>query len=149
MRGWVAGNARSDKSATDFHSKEGEHSASSIADAVLLLQSDDLDPVITSLQPSVLVLGNEYKDNPEIQSTLKQQRKQGGSVQFHAGEVHYATTDLLSSSERDLRMERLSLFEAACKRQGIKKQHLLNESQSGEDSLDRARRYNRGPICCL
>ena len=119
-----------DESATDFPFIQSERAEAlcllGIADAVLLLQSDDLDPVITSLQPSVLILGNEYRDNPEIQSTLKQQRKHGGSVQFHAGEVHYATTDLLSSSERDLRKERLSLFKAACKRQNIGKQHLLN-----------------------
>ena len=119
-----------DESATDFPFIQSERAEAlcllSIADAVLLPQSDDLDPVITSLQPSVLVLGNEYKDNPEIQTTLEKQRKQGGSVQFHAGEVHYATTDLLSSSERDLRKERLSIFKAACKRQNIRKQHLLS-----------------------
>ena len=119
-----------DESATDFPFIQSERAEAlcllSIADAVLLLQSDDLDPVIGSLQPSVLVLGNEYKDNPEIQTTLEKQRKQGGSVQFHAGEVHYATTDLLSSSERDLRKERLSIFKAACKRQNIRKQHLLS-----------------------
>ena len=53
-----------------------------IADAVLLLQANELDQAIAALQPEVLVLGNEYKDKPEIQSTLAQQRQQGrfGSV---------------------------------------------------------------------
>ena len=129
-----------DGSGTDFPFIQRERAEAlcllGIADAVLLLEGDDLDPIIGTLQPSVLVLGNEYRDNPEIQSTLQQQRKQGGSVQFHAGEVHYATTDLLSSSERDLRKERLSLFKAACKRQDIKKQLLLNAiTEWGETRL--------------
>ena len=97
-----------------------------IADAVLLLDADELDQAITSLQPAVLVLGNEFKDNVEIQSTLAKQRQQGRSVQFHAGEIHYATADLLSGSERELRQQRRTLFQAACRRQGIDKNELLN-----------------------
>lgn len=96
-----------------------------IADAVLLLQADALDQAIAALKPAVLVLGNEYKDKPEIQSTLAQQRQQGGSVQFHAGEIHYATAELLSSSERDIRQQRRLLFQTACRRQGIKQNQLL------------------------
>ena len=97
-----------------------------IADSVLLLQSDELDKVISVIKPAILVLGNEYKDKPEIQSILAQQRQHGGSVQFHAGEFHYASADLLSVSERDLRHQRRSLFQAACLRQGINKQLLLD-----------------------
>ena len=48
-----------DESATDFPFIQSERAEAlcllGIADAVLLLQSDDLDPVITALQPSVLV----------------------------------------------------------------------------------------------
>ena len=96
-----------------------------IADAVLLLQADELNEAIEALKPDVLVLGNEYKDKPEIQATLAKQRNQGGSLQFHAGEIHYATTDLLSGSERDLRQQRRSLFQSACRRQGITQEQLL------------------------
>ena len=97
-----------------------------IANAVVMLKADELDQAIAALKPKVLVLGNEYKDKTEIQSTLTQQRQQGGAVQFHAGEIHYATTDLLSSSARDLREQRRSLFEAACRRHNITKGQLLN-----------------------
>ena len=96
-----------------------------IADAVLLLQADELDQAIAALQPAVLVLGNEFKDKSDIQLTLAQQRQHGGSVQFHAGDVHYATADLLSGSERDLREQRRSLFQTACRRQGINQNLLL------------------------
>ena len=101
-----------------------------IADAVLLLQTDDLDQAITWLKPTIVVLGNEYKDKYQIQATLKKQQQQGGTVQFHAGDVHYASTDLLSGTERDLRQERISQLQAACQRQGINKQHLFNAINS-------------------
>ena len=71
-----------------------------IADAVLLLKEDELDEVIAQLQPAVLVLGNEFKEDPSIQYILVKQRQQGRSVQFHAGDTHYATADLLTGSER-------------------------------------------------
>ena len=96
-----------------------------IADAILLLEASELDQAIAALKPKILVLGNEFKDDADIQSTLDQQRHQGGSVQFHAGEIHYATADLLSNSERDLRQRRGSLFLAACQRQGISQTKLL------------------------
>ena len=101
-----------------------------IADAVLLLKAEELEEVILALKPDVLVLGNEFKNNAEIQSTLVKQREQGGTVQFHAGDIHYATADLLSGSERDLRQQRRSLFQAACRRQGIEQDQLLEAINS-------------------
>ncbi len=101
-----------------------------IADAVLLLESDELKAAIKALRPEILVLGNEFKDKAEIQTTLVQQRQQGGTVQFHAGDIHYATADLLSGSERDLRQQRCSLFQTACRRQAIKKGQLLDSIDS-------------------
>ena len=89
-----------------------------VADAVLLLEGDEINTAIEVLKPRVLVLGNEFKNNPEFQTTLAQQRLQGGTVQFHVGDVHYATADLLSNSESELRQQRRAL-KAACRRQGI------------------------------
>ena len=101
-----------------------------IADAVLLLEADEIDTAIEALKPKVLVLGNEFKNNAEIQTSLVQQRQQGGTVQFHAGDVHYATADLLSGSERDLRQQRRELFQAACSRQGIQQAELVDAINS-------------------
>ena len=105
-----------------------------IADALVLLDADELNEAIDALQPKVLVLGNEFKHNAEIQSTLVQQRQQGGAVQFHAGDIHYATADLLSGSERDLRQQRRSLFQAACRRQSIEPGALLEAINSWEST---------------
>ena len=95
-----------------------------IADGLLLLREEELEQIIEKIKPRILVLGNEYKNNPEIQATLIKQRKNGGSVQFHAGDIHYATADLLTGSERDLRQQRQSLFIDACRRQEIEHKQL-------------------------
>ena len=100
-----------------------------IADGVMLLEADELDAAIEALRPEVLVLGNEFKNNAEIQTTLIQQRQQGGSVQFHAGDIHYATADLLSGSESDLRQQRRSVFRY-CRRQGLKEINFLTQSRA-------------------
>ena len=92
---------------------------------VLLLDTDELDQAINHFEPSVLVLGDEFKNDVDKQPALALQRSQGGSVQFHAGEIHYATADLLSGSERDLRQQRRSLFQASCQRQNINETQLL------------------------
>jgi len=105
-----------------------------IADALVLLEADELNEAIDALQPKVLVLGNEFKHNAEIQTTLVQQRQQGGAVQFHAGDIHYATADLLSRSERDLRQQRFSLFQAACRRRSIEPGALLVAINSWEST---------------
>ena len=121
-----------------------------IADALLLLQGNELDDAIASIKPTILVLGNEFKDDTGIQTTLAKQRKQGGSVQFHAGEIHYATADLLIGSERDLREQRRSLFRRACQRQGVDKDKLLEAIEAwGGDTLDCIRRHDLGSICSL
>ena len=41
-----------------------------IADAVLLLEADELNKAVEQLKPKVLVLGNEFKHIAEIQATL-------------------------------------------------------------------------------
>ena len=101
-----------------------------IADSVLLLKSDELDAVIRELRPAVLVLGNEYKHKDDIQAIVNKQESQGGTIQFHAGDIHYATTDLLTGSESDIRQQRRAEFKKACQRQGIKKIDLLNSIKS-------------------
>ena len=105
-----------------------------IADNLLLLDADELNVAIIKLRPAVLVLGNEYKEKPEIQDTLTTQRDQGGAVQFHAGEIHYAASDLLTGSERDLRLRRQILFQNACQRQGIKGKNLVKNITSWKNT---------------
>lgn len=103
-----------------------------IADAILLLDSDELDIVVGRLRPSTLVLGNEFKEKQEIQSLLALQVNQGGAIQFHAGEVQYATADLLGGSERDIRGERRERLKEACRRQKVQSWRLLESIKEWE-----------------
>ena len=61
-------------------------------------------------------------------------KQHGGRVQFHAGEVNYASTDLLTSSEKDLSQQRRLQFVAACHRQGLSRSHLLQSMQHWSDT---------------
>ena len=101
-----------------------------IADAIVLLKGDELSEAIKTLRPEVLVLGTELQGRPEIEQPLKVLTDQGGSVQFHAGEVSYASADLLTRSEKDLLQQRRRQFATACLRQGLTRQHLLDSMQA-------------------
>lgn len=96
-----------------------------IADAIVLLHADELSDAITKLRPSMLVLGTELQGASQLEHPLALLAAQGGSVQFHAGEVCYASADLLTSSERDLRKQRRLQFLTACSRQGLSRGDLL------------------------
>ena len=96
-----------------------------IADALVLLQANELQEAIAALRPAELVLGTEYRDNPTVLASLKVLRELGGAVQFHAGGSQYAGVDLLNSSERDLRQQRRVLFQATCHRQGLDQKQLI------------------------
>jgi rfaE bifunctional protein kinase chain/domain len=101
-----------------------------IADAIVLLQADDLNDAIATLRPEVLVLGTELQGAPRLEQPLALLKAQGGCVQFHAGEVSYANADLLTSSERDLRQQRRLQFAAALRRQGLCRAELVASMQA-------------------
>lgn len=62
-------------------------------------------------------LENTHRE--DIKAAVYSIEKQNGKVIFHAGEVHYASADLLHGSQQDLESERKHLFLQANKRQGI------------------------------
>lgn len=105
-----------------------------LADAILLLQADELEEAIRRLMPSTLVLGTELEGSERLKEPLMLLKTQGGSVQFHAGEVTYANTDLLNISERDLRQRRREQFREACRRQGLRCSDLLASMETWRDT---------------
>lgn len=115
-----------------FNQKERAEALSllGIADAVLQLKSDELSKALEKLKPSILVLGNEYKERAGIQTIIKQQQKIGGTVQFHAGDVKYANADLLGSSEGLVKQRRRHMYREACERQGLTVSDLINSMES-------------------
>jgi len=105
-----------------------------LADSILLLQGDELKEAIRSLRPSTLVLGTELEGDQRLEEPLAILKDQGGKVQFHAGEVTYANTELLSNSERDLRQQRREQFRKACIRQGLSRQELKSSMNSWKNA---------------
>ena len=60
-----------------------------IADAAVLLRADELNEAIAELRPEVLLLGNEFKTT--LISATPATTPTRSTVQFHAGDIHYAT----------------------------------------------------------
>lgn len=101
-----------------------------IADVIVLLNADELSKAIKIIKPNMLVLGTELQGLASLDYPLSVLKDQGGSVQFHAGEVSYASTELLTSSEKDLRQKRRLQFASACRRQGLNRGDLLTSMQA-------------------
>ena len=64
------------------------------------------------LYPKVLVLGKEFENTREkdIKESIQFQLKNKCEVQFHAGDINYASADLLKNSESELSLSRKKFF---------------------------------------
>ena len=93
----------------------------SIADAILLMKDYGLNFLIKQLYPELLVLGKEFENSNDKQiiSAINLQRENGFEVDFHAGDIQYASTDLLRGSESEISIYRRKLFIEACRRQSL------------------------------
>ncbi|EMJ92085.1 PfkB family carbohydrate kinase [Leptospira alstonii] len=114
-----------------FHQMERAEGVASLhfVDLVYVLDKISLEDLSIRIRPSVLVLGKEFEnsDRQDIKEAVSAIERYNGKVIFHAGEVHYASADLLHGSQQDLESERKHLFLQACKRQGIELSKLLNQ----------------------
>ena len=97
-----------------------------IVDIVLILDDGELAEAINLLRPNSLVLGKEFEKDRQgqLKESLKVLQAVGGKVIYHAGEVHYATTDLFREEPRDLQRGRWREFQEACQRQKLNLQNL-------------------------
>lgn len=101
-----------------------------LVDGIILMSEDELDEVVKVAKPSVLVLGNEHKDDEGLSSVISMVEGSGARVDFHAGEITYASTELLTSSESLLKRERREQFKKACSRQNIDAKSLIASMKS-------------------
>ncbi len=105
-----------------------------IINGIFLLEDEEyaLVKAINALKPGFLVLGKEfeYSNDPEIIEAIRVMKKNGLKVQFHAGEVQYASTELLEKSESNLQKENKIKFKIACKKQNINKKELIKFIES-------------------
>ena len=96
-------------------------------DQVVLLGEMNLEKLIKVLKPKVLVLGKEFEfeRDDQVSEAVQLLKKQGGKVLFHAGETHYASSDLLHDNLPDLHEQQTQLFKQACKKQKLHLDELL------------------------
>ena len=99
-----------------------------IANAILLLKSDDLTNGINKLKPKNLFLGSEFRNSKkeEIINSIKLMKNNKGKVFFDSGNITYSSSYLLEDSEKSLKEKRISLFSRSLKKLKIKKLDLLN-----------------------
>ena len=132
--------SKGSKNLYQFNQKERAESLSSFnfIDGIILLDDEEnsLLNVIKKIEPNLLVLGKEFEKsrNSEIVKAIEFMRKQNKLVQFHAGDIHYASTQLLENSKNDLLEENKKKFNEACKRQGINLNQLLEYIESWKET---------------
>ncbi|EQA61190.1 PfkB family carbohydrate kinase [Leptospira alexanderi] len=114
-----------------FHQMERAEGVASLhfVDLVYVLDKISLEDLSIRIRPSVLVLGKEFENThrEDIKAAVSTVEEQKGKVIFHAGEIHYASADLLHGNQQDLEFERKQLFLQACKRQGVRLSNLLQQ----------------------
>ncbi len=110
-----------------FNQKERSEALETIgiAHEIVALRGSNLCELIKKINPKIIVLGNEYQSSEHLKEAIELQKSLGGIVKFHAGNVHYAATDLLGELQEDIFKKRKYQFLDACKRQGIKLKDLL------------------------
>ncbi len=107
-----------------------------IVDGILLLKDDELVEIIKVTKPKLLVLGKQFENNPEeiVAKTIEILSKRNISVLYHGGDISYSSTELLTSSEDEIKLKRKQEFKAACKRQSLTKQILERSIDSWKDA---------------
>jgi len=128
-----------DKDSFGQHFTEDERAESvanlQIVDGVIILNQLTLDKLVDIVKPSVLVLGKEFeqKQPKYISSAISAVRKQGKTV-FHAGESHYATSNLLHGNVLDIEKTSIDSFKAICKNHKLTLNTLQDRLNSFSDS---------------
>ena len=114
-----------------YHFTEEERAAGvasiQTVDQVIILGDGSLKNLIEALQPDVLVLGREFENelHNEVSEAIKSLKKFDGKVLFHAGDAHYASSDLLRENLPNLQEQNFQLFKQACSQQKFKFENIL------------------------
>ena len=107
-----------------------------IANAIVLLPDNNLEKAIEIINPKEVILGKEYENSNinNINNTLKFLKAKNKPIYFHAGEINYANSELLTISEDNLKNEREKEFIKALKRQNISRSSLIEASKKIKNS---------------
>jgi len=102
-----------------FSEEERSESVSNleIVDIVVVLNGLTLEELVNIIKPKVLVLGKEFEQRKtkQVNLAIDAVNRQGETV-FHAGEIHYATTNLLHGNVLDIDSNSRSQLNKICKK---------------------------------
>jgi len=120
-----------------FSEKERAESVANlqIVDNVIVLNNLTFEKLIQTIKPKVLVLGKEFEQqqSEQIGLAIKEAKKQG-KVIFHAGETHYATTNLFHGNVIDIESDSIRKFNTICKNYKITLANLEDRIKSFSNS---------------
>ncbi len=104
-------------------------------DRVLILDQLGLDQAILKYKPKYLVLGKEFQntERTDILQAKHAIESISGKIEYHAGEIHYASADLLHGSLKSLEDIRRTSFIQSCKRQNVHTSRLLEIIRNFKD----------------
>ena len=123
-----------------FNQKERAEGLSllGLVDGIILMKEEEfnLKDLIGLIQPSLLILGKEYENNAtvEVSEAIKTQKLEGRLIKYHAGDVQYANTELLSTTGKDLKEKRKNQFRLACAKHKIHLESLIQSIKRWEAS---------------
>ncbi len=108
----------------------------SLADYILFIEDEKFINIVKKLRPKVIVLGKEFESiqDSKISEALKLHRELDFKVEYHAGEINYASTDLLQGSQSELANERRNLFLETCAKESITSEKLVSSIATWENA---------------
>ena len=92
------------------------------------MEDQKLKTVVEIINPELIVLGKEFENTKDssVLDAIKLQISNENRVEFHAGEIHYASADLLINSESELSKQRERLLLEKCKKENVNLEEILN-----------------------
>ncbi len=126
----------SDKYPFSFDDRSNSLKLLNICDFIIQLKNDELEEIVSLIEPSTIILGNEYKDSysRDILETTSIAKKLNTRVVYDSGDTVYATTDLLRDSKSVVENKRKIAFLSSCKKQNINPSKLVDKLSSLRDT---------------
>tara|TARA_B100000242_G_C43044298_1_gene487301 strand:- start:477 stop:1988 length:1512 start_codon:yes stop_codon:yes gene_type:complete len=126
--------ANTSKQKFQFNQKERASILSHIEliDCIVMLNNDEIDKAVNIIKPQVLIFGKEFEsaEAPNIKKAIKNQISNNNKVKFLAGEVNYASTELLENDLNVLRHKKNKKFCEALNNQSITTKSLIENLES-------------------
>ena len=93
-----------------------------------MLDNDEIDYAVNVIKPKVLIFGKEFESSEarNIKQAINNQISNNNRVKFLAGEVNYASTELLDNDLNFLRHKKNKQFCEALNNQSITTKSRLN-----------------------